>query len=185
MTEPRQTRSRSTAELRLFGRMYRDAFDPDLEIERFAETVLSLARARQHVLGTPKSSMLSFALDNLLPLRVRSARRYLRRDRVAADRFGAFLRFSSASAAEAVGGAASVEDIASAVIAALDDFHAYILANDLVAQGYVAAEHAIADSLVARTPDHDPAPSQVAREEEAPAPSGSDSAAENNLALAA
>jgi hypothetical protein len=177
-----RTRGRASFELSMLGRLYRDAYDPEVEIRRFEDALLTMARTRQLELHGGTSPRLRFALDQLLPLRTMSARRHLRRDRLAADAFASFLRFSAESAMEVVADATSIEEIADAILSELDGFHAYLVGNELVDSGYVTVEHAIADHLLRRSPvPHEGA----ARDPEPELELASASADVQDLALAA
>ena len=70
-----RTSSRASFELDVFGRLYRDAYDPEVEIEAFERALLTMARTRQIQLHGATSVRLQIALDQLLPLRASSARR--------------------------------------------------------------------------------------------------------------
>jgi hypothetical protein len=159
-----------------------EAFDAEVETERFFKTVASSARAREHAL-TSTTPMLSFALDVLLPVRKRGTERYLRRDAVDRETLERFVEFSERVAVRAIDAAGSPDDLADAVIAVLDDLHSYLLAHNLVDDEYLAAEQVLGERLTPTDPlDNPPDTSESGATQDSHVAS---SAANDNLALAA
>src|SRR5437764_935698 len=118
--------------------------DPIVELGRFRASLLTAVRARQHTLGSGVTSeRLRFAADTLARVRVRGAQLHLKRSMVVGTVFGEFLRCSSGIAVEAIALAETADDLADALLDALDSLHTYLLTHELVDDGYQEAEAAL------------------------------------------
>jgi hypothetical protein len=164
----------------LYAGVLKHAWDPLFELGRFQESLRSSAHARLRALGEEASDDLRFANDELLRIRIHGAQRHLKRSLVAGTVLADFLRYAEELATEAIDAAETADEIAEALVGALDSLHAYLLTHDLVEPGYREAEEAHVKRLLSRSvaPDPPEEPEEVGLE----VPTA---AAKNDLALAA
>jgi hypothetical protein len=157
------------------ARALRQAIDPSVSLRDFQTRLRGAARAREHELASTSGDF-RFAIDDLLPLRIRGIERHVKVASVDARAFGEFLDHLLEITAPAINSSTDINEVAEALAAALDDLHGYVLAHSLVREGYLEAELAYAARLLANAEEH---PDPVDEEELAV------SSAEDNLVLAA
>lgn len=159
----------------------RQAADPVGELGRFRDRLLARLRSRQHELGGVTDARLRFAADTLSRARIRAAQLYLKRSSTEARTLGSYLRYNGDWALDELASGENADQLAEALLDALDSLHAYLLAHDLVGPGYEEAESALTERLLqASKEDYD---EEV--EEAQPLGNSAATAAKHNLALAA
>jgi hypothetical protein len=143
-------------DLEELARALRNSFDPRIEIRQFQMRLRGAVRARQHELNAT-SANLRFAVDELLPFRLRGIERHVQVNAVDSHAFSDFLSYILEVARAQIGTSATVDDLAETIVDVLDDLHGYVLAHELVAPGYLAAERDFARRLMSAG-DNAPAP---------------------------
>ncbi len=152
--------------------------DSSVELRRFESQLRQVAARRAHELSVFDDEAVQFAVNVLLPSRLRSAAQHLIREAVDAEALAGFLRCTTEVGAEQFAASDGAEDLADAVTGALDGLHSYLIAHNLVNDAYLARERAFAARLLgAAISPEDVPPVQPDRVAE--------SAAKNDLALAA
>lgn len=173
----RPTRTLSI-EFRDYSKLLRRAADSSVELRRFESQLREVAVRRAHELSVFDDEAVQFAVNVLLPSRLRSAAQHLIREAVDAEALAGFLGCSTEVGVEQLAASDGAEDVADAVTGALDGLHSYLIAHNLVNDAYLTAERAFAARLLsAATPPEDVPPAQP--------DSVAESAAKNDLALAA
>ena len=138
------------------------ALAPDDHVESFITQVTALGRDRAAEVGF--DDRVIFALDLMAPLRLSGVRRHLLRSNVDVETLQTFLSLVIEMSAEAIHGASTPEELADAVMVALDELHSYLLAHRLVAKGYLEAERAAGRALA----DDDDFPTETPPRDESP-----------------
>lgn len=122
-----------------WGRVLRQAAGPSLHLETYAMRLQRAVAARVHALGGADDD-LSFAVDTVLPFRVRSAIRHLKTEAVDANAFEGFLEMLAETAVEALEGSVNSAELADAVRDNTDALHSYLVAHRLVSGDYLSEE---------------------------------------------
>ena len=149
------------------GETFATTYDPATEIDAFGRSLLRAAGRRLDEIGASPSDDLSFALDALHPARVIGISTYVEPSCVSSRILSEYLRMLLTNAEARVDVAADGDAVAEAVIQALDDLHAYVLAHRLVPDAfreeYLEAER----RMIARfeRPPRDDPRETVAREQ--------------------
>jgi hypothetical protein len=179
-TYPQFPKTVETSDLGWFRRTLLRAYDPVLEFNQFSRAISAAARMRERELGG-SSAALRFALEGILPWRIRNAQQNVEPERVDSEAFANYLRLLQSTTDKRIAVAPSPDELAEVVFGALDELHGYLLAHELVSELYMAAEEMIAGMYAGD--DNDRAPEPAKNEERtSPVPS---SANQHDLALAA
>jgi hypothetical protein len=111
-------------------------------VSRFGRALLVSASARREELGGSTTPFLTFATESLLPSRIGAAQVHLIADGEGATALVEFLDTIRAFVQQGIESAETVDEVAEAVVDALDHAHAYLLAHELVNEAYLTSEFA-------------------------------------------
>ncbi len=122
------------------GERFATTYDPSTAVEAFGRALLRAAATRVKVIGDGLSENLDFALGVLHPVRIRSIATFMDAGRVHTNVLTNYVGVLRADMERRIAAADDVDSVADVVVQALDDLHAYVLAHELVSDGYREAE---------------------------------------------
>jgi hypothetical protein len=188
------SRSATSSSLAHFGRVLRVLADrlgahdarPRQLVAGYGRFLIESADRRRRELGIGEHDALRLVLNGLVPARVGTALVFLDpHAEEVIDDLARFADVAKALADSAIVGASDADELADAVMGALDSMHAFLMANDAVTAGYVSATTGEwLESVLSTLPPSPRGPEvyETLRDRSAVSPDG---AAKNDLALAA